>query len=228
MIENTLKNWSFKKYKMYKQCPLAIKFKYIDRIPEPPLDPKGDAARLRGIKMHEEMEACIKQTGPIPLYAQPFESVITGLIEHGATAEEDMFLNKRWEIHPNYQDHWLQVKQDVLVVQDEFVLVGDWKSGKRYGNEYWHFKQMELYAVAAWRTYPGRPEYTCELYYLDKDDVWSVNFTPAQLEKALGAFDYEADLMFSDTIFRPKPNKDTCRFCPYNSKGTGSCPVSAV
>lgn len=220
-------SWSFKKYKMYKQCPMWVKLKYIERLPEPPPDPKGDAARLRGIKIHEDMEAVIKGTGPIPHYAQSFEPIICQLVERGATAEEDMFLNDKWELHPEWNGHWLQVKQDVLVVDDEFVLTGDWKSGKRYGNEYWHFKQMQLYSIAAWRAYPGRPVYTNELYYLDKDDCWTIDFTPKQLEAALGDFDRDVETMFNDKIFRPKPNIDTCRFCPYNNKGTGACPVAA-
>lgn len=228
MIQNTLKNWSFKKYKMYQMCPLSVKFEYIDRAPKPPPNEKDDAARLRGIRMHNEMEACIKGEGPIPSYANKFENVITALIENGARAEQDMFFNDRWEYQEEREGHWLQVKQDVLVVTDEYVLNGDWKSGRRFGNEYWHFKQMQLYSVATWRAFPGRPEYVAELYYLDKDDLWCVQFTPQQLEKAFAEFDREIDKMFNDTVFRPKPNVDTCRFCPYNKKGTGLCPVAAV
>lgn len=228
MIQNTLRNWSFKKYKMWKLCPLSVKFKYIDREPEPEADEKADAARLRGIRIHEEMEACLKQTGPLPSYASEFENIVEGLLAQGARAEEDMFFNNRWEVHPSYEGHWLQVKQDVLVVNDEYVLTGDWKSGRRFGNEFWHFKQMQLYSVAAWRALPGRAEYVAELYYLDKDDIWTVEFKPEQLEKAFGDFDREVDQMFNDTVFRPRPNVDTCRFCPYNKKGTGICPVSAV
>lgn len=229
MIQNTLKNWSFKKYKMWLQCPLAVKLKYIERAPEPEPNAKDDAARLRGIQMHNEMEACIKGEGPIPGYAKEFEGVIAGLIDQGARAEEDMFFNERWELHPGWDGHWLQVKQDILVVNDEYILNGDWKSGRRFGNEFWHFKQMQLYSVATWRAFPGRPEYTAELYYLDKDDIWTVQFTPQQLEKAFADFDRDVDKMFNDTVFRPKPSEDTCRFCPFNrKKGTGVCPVSAV
>ncbi len=220
-------SWSFKKYKMYQQCPMAVKLKYIEKAPEPEPDEKADAARLRGIQMHDEMEQCIKGLGPIPHYAQAFEPIITSLVEQGARAEEDMYLDDRWQGIPSRDGHWLQIKQDVLVNTDEFILTGDWKSGKRFGNEYWHFKQMQLYSVAAWRVYPGLPEYVAELYYLDKNDVWSVSFNEEQLEKALGDFDREVDKMFSDKLFRPRPNLDTCRFCPFNNKGSGACPVAA-
>lgn len=220
-------SWSFKKYKMYQQCPMAVKLKYIEKAPEPEPTEKDDAARLRGIQMHNEMEACIKGEGPIPHYARDFDEVISALVERGAKAEEDMFLNSQWQRHPSWEGHWLQVKQDVLLVNEDMVLTGDWKSGKRYGNEYWHFKQMQLYSVAAWRLFPGYPEYVAELYYLDKKDIWTVSFNEQQLEKALHDFDVEVDKMFNDKMFRPRPNIDTCRFCPFNNKGSGACPVAA-
>lgn len=223
---NTLQNLSFKKYKMWKLCPFQLKLKYLDKEPELPVSEKGEIARQRGIKMHEEMEACIRGEGPLPPYAEKFKDIVEALIANGAQAEVDMFFDEHWRRQETWDGHWLQVKQDVLAETDEFVLTGDWKSGKRFGNEYWHFKQMELYSVAAWRAMPGYSEYVAELYYLDKDDVWTVTFTPQQLEKAFGVFDAEFDKMLNEKLFRPRPNIDTCRFCPYNKKGTGVCPVA--
>ena len=219
--------WSYKKYSMYQQCPFRVKLKYLERLPEPPPDAKGDAARLRGIEMHEEMELAVKG-GDIPPYAVQFTEIIENMRENGAKAEEDMFLNNQWQPHNGWPGHWLQVKQDVVVHTDDYLLTGDWKSGKRFGNEHSHYKQMQLYAVAAWRTYPDFAQYTCELYYLDKNDVWTIDFQVPQLEKALRDFDEAVDRMFNDKIFRPRPSKDNCRFCPYGPQGTGACPVGVA
>lgn len=222
-------HWSFKKWKMYKQCPMAVKLKYVERCPEPPPDPKSEEARQRGIRVHDQMRAAVLQETEVPAFAKDFSDIIAALVERGAQAEVPMYLNNRWLQHPTYEGHWLQLTQDVLVVaeQDGFVLTGDWKTGRRYGNEYFHFKQMELYSVAAWRVYPGMPEYINELYYLDKKDVWTITFTEAQLEKALANWDAEVDVMFNDKTFRPRPSVDNCRFCPFSSRGSGACPVAA-
>lgn len=227
MIQNTLQNWSYKKWKMYRHCPYSVRLKYIEQVAEPDPDPKYDAKRQRGIRVHDELAAAISSGGNIPSEAKEFEEIVEMLREKRAIVEQDHFFDNRWRPWPNgYRGHWLQVKQDAVVVEDEYVLTGDWKTGKKFGNEVDHFNQMKLYSVAAWIMYPGRPEYACELWYLDQDDVWSVSFTPQQLEKALGEFDKEVSAMFADKVFRPRPNKETCKYCPYGpQRGNSACPV---
>jgi hypothetical protein len=224
-IENTIQNWSYKKVSMYRKCPMQVRLKYIDREPEPEPNPKYEEKRLRGIKAHDDLEACINLGAPIPAVAKEFETVITGYIELGAKAEAEEFFDDGWKPWPDYKGHWLQVKKDVNIVTDEFVLTADWKTGRRYGNEVSHYEQMKLYAVTDHILHPGRPEYIVELQYLDQRDTWTVVFTPDKLEKALVDFDRDVDIMMNDTWFRPRPNRETCKYCPYSPRGTGSCPV---
>ena len=227
MIKNTLSSWSYKKLSMWEKCPYSVKLMYIDRIPQPPPDPKYDKARERGIKFHEEIALSISEGGPLPPAAESFSEIVEMMRLNNAVVEQDHFLDNKWEAWPNgWKGHWLQVKQDVVIPKEDYVLTGDWKTGKKHGNEMSHFRQMQLYSVAAWRLYPGRPEYVSELYYIDQDDIWTITFKPEDLERALGDFDRKANAMFADNIFRPRPNKDTCRFCPYGpQRGNGHCPV---
>lgn len=227
MIKNTLSSWSYKKLSMWEKCPYSVKLMYIDRIPQPPPDPKYDKARERGIKFHEEIATSITDGTPVPAAAKDFEEIVQQLRENNAIVEQDHFLDNQWNRWDHgWKGHWLQVKQDVVVVKPEFVLTGDWKTGKKHGNEMSHFRQMQLYSLAAWRLYPGRPEYVSELYYIDQDDIWTITFKEADLERALTDWDRKANAMFADTVFRPRPNIDTCRFCPYGpQRGNGHCPV---
>ena len=48
-------SWSFSRYAEYKKCPLAAKFKFIDKIQEPPND-----AMARGAAIHKLAEDYIK------------------------------------------------------------------------------------------------------------------------------------------------------------------------
>lgn len=226
MITNTLTNWSYKKWKMYQHCPFSVKLKYIDRIPEPPIQPKYDEKRQRGIRVHDELADAVSTGAAIPKEAIEFSEIVESLRERSAVVEQDHFFDRTWKPHPTYNGHWLQVKQDAVVIDEEYILTGDWKTGRKFGNEVDHFQQMKLYSVAAWIMYPGRQEYISELWYLDQSDIWSVTFKPQQLEQALGEFDRGVEVMFNDTMFRPRPSKETCKFCPYGpQRGNGACPV---
>lgn len=238
MPENTLQNWSYKKLKMYRSCPFSLYLKYIKRVPEPPSDPKYDAKRLRGITAHDQLEACINVGAEVPREFAHMEPIIDDYRALGATAEKDEYFDRQWlpmdrplDIPEDkfWAGYWLVVKKDVRIRTDDFVLIADWKTGKKHGNEIDHFEQMKLYAVTEWRIDPGFPEYVVELQYLDQKDTWSHSFRPHELERHWATFDKDVAVMFADTTFRPKPNILTCRHCPYNHKnGTGACPVAAV
>lgn len=237
MIENTLTKWSAKQLKMYKACPFSVYLHYIKRVPVPPPDPKFDEKRQRGIRLHEELANTINNGEVIPQEAEPFSEIITAYIELGAVAEGDEFFDNQWKKLPastTWRDpYWLVVKKDVrVVVPNEFVIVGDWKTGKKHGNELDHFEQMTLYAVSEYVQDPGFPEYVVELQYLDQKETWSHTFKPHELEKHWARFDKDVAIMFNDTLFRPKPNIYNCRYCPFNKKNNAGkdlpCPVAAV
>lgn len=234
MIENTLTTVSYKKIKMYRSCPYSVYLKYIKYSPEPPPDPKYDAKRERGIRVHDELAECINRGAPVPPEAEDFAEIIQGYIDLGAIAEGDEYFDRQWNKLPStttYRDpHWLVIKKDVrVVVPGEYSLVADWKTGKKHGNELDHFEQMKLYAISEFVVDSGLPEYAVELQYLDQKDTWTHSFKPHELEKHLSNFEKDVDIMFADKTFRPKPNIHTCRYCPYNkSRGTGVCPVAAV
>ena len=229
-LENTLTNWSYKKLKMYRACPYSVYLKYVLRLPAPPPNPKFEEKRQRGIIFHDTMELVINEGAPLPKLAEPFEEIVCNYIEIGATAEQDEFFDNRWRPHQGWEGHWLIVKKDVrAVVPGEYVLVADWKTGKKHGNELDHFEQMKLYAVSEYVKDPGYPEYAVELQYVDQLDTWAHSFKPRELEKAWADFDKDVAVMMNDTTFRPKPSVYTCRYCDYNKKnGTGECPVAAV
>lgn len=229
MIVNTLETTSYKMLKMYRACPLSVKFRYIDKIPVPPPDPKYDAKRLRGIRVHDEAAECINQglMELMPRELDAFEEVVADLIKAGADAEKREFFDRNWKVwDKGWNGSWLNVTKDVRVICDDYVLTGDWKTGKKFGNEVDHFEQMRLYALTSWLVNPGRPEYTAELYYVDQKDLWSHTFKEKDLEQAFKDFDADFEMMFKDTTFRPKPSKMNCQYCEFGpKKGNGHCPV---
>lgn len=223
---NPLRNWSFKKWWMYKSCPMQVRLKYIEKIPEPDPDPKFDKKRQRGITMHERLAESVNLGAPVPEELKNTQPIVDAYRDMGAVAELEEFYNKQWEPVEGWNDAWVQIIKDVRVRIPDFALVGDWKTGRKSGNELKYFEQMKLYAVSEWIVNPGLPEYITELQFVDEDETWEHSFKPHQLEKYLGDFERDIDVMMNDKIFRPKPSKYNCQYCPYGpNRGNGRCPV---
>lgn len=233
---NGIDNWSFKKLKMYRQCPMQVRFQYIDRLPLPEKPAKFEEKRLRGVKAHDDLADCINVAAPVPQEFIDFEPIIEAYRALGAKAEDDEYFDASWKpMTPKFTSngfpygHWLVVKKDVRILTPTYSLTVDWKTGKKAGNEMDHFEQMKLYAVTEWLLHPGLPEYAVELQYLDQKDTWAHSFTPADLERHWAKFDQQVDIMMNDKVFRPKPSIPVCLYCPFNKKtGSGACPVAAL
>lgn len=239
MLNNTLTNWSFKKLKMWRACPYSVYLKYIVRAPEPEPNPKYEEKRLRGINAHDFLEEIVNNghsAKPDVLNKPDVVEFAKQLHALGAQAERDEYFDRKWQpMTPKLSangyplDHWLVVKKDYRLKTEDYVLVGDWKTGKKYGNELDHMEQMKLYALSEFVKDPGYPEYCVELQYLDQDETWSHAFKPAELERYWRDFDIDVEKMMTDKIFRPKPNIYNCRYCPFNKKnGSAACPVAAL
>jgi hypothetical protein len=216
--------WSWSKLSLYRKCPLAARFKYLDRIPEPPR-PTDDKGAERGLRIHKGMELYLLEGAPLPIEAAKFEEQAGALRDMAPAVEKKMFFDSCWK-PCDEEDHWLIVIQDASVNQPgEFALSVDFKTGKRFGNEAAHMGQKTIYSIANWLTDPACDSYTSEMWYIDQADIWSTTFTAEQLAHWRAKFDDEVDRMLNDRIFRPRANTHSCRFCPYSPRGNGHCPV---
>lgn len=216
--------WSWSKLNLYRNCPLAVKFKYIDLIPEPERS-KEDKGAERGTRVHEAMEHYFVDNAPLPPEASKFETQAEALRDLAPVCEVPVYFNSNWQLCDE-ENHWLIVIKDANVnILGEFSLVIDFKTGKRFGNEATHMGQKTLYAISNWIVNPDCDEYVAEMWYLDHADIWSTTFAPEYLAQRRAAFDREIDIMLNDQIFRPRANIYSCRFCPYSPRGNGHCPV---
>lgn len=227
---NGLFHWSFSSLSLYHSCPYAVKLKYIEHLPEPPPDPKREAANERGTRLHAVAEDIVLRGAPVPKEFDDFKDNFaqlralyldpTALVE----VEKRTYFDSNWRLSDK-DDYWLVVVRDAFVVSPEFALTIDYKTGKRFGNEVKHFGQTSLYAVAAWIEYPMFDEYPAELWYMDQNHIQEHTYSIRSLERARAQFDKGVELMFSDKYFRPHPSVPTCKYCPYSPRGTGACAV---
>lgn len=226
-------NWSFSKLMMYEACPMRVKLKYIERLPEPPLPPENPLER--GSRIHNRIEDYI--VGKTSVYQEPeakkievFVPVIGHLRTlHGtgqATAEQDIFFDENWNL-TNRKNVWLWLKKDYNVKDNANlrVITGDWKSGKSGYKTMEHIQQTQLYVACDALQFEWAETFDAELGYVDEGWIRRATYQREEALKFIGRFDARADRLYNDKFFRPNANKITCRYCPFSPRGTGACPV---
>lgn len=215
----------------YEACPLRVKFKKVDKIPEPerPLPPgKTEHANDRGTRIHTESEAFVKGTGQMPIEARRFKDELERLQklfkEGKVSMEGEWGYDSDWR-QVDWSKAWLRVKLDALVfLTPRHALVVDHKSGASFGNQIKHGEQTQLYALAACLKYPSVDFVTTELWYFDQDELVRNEFSREQALRFVKPFDKRLKAMTSATTFPPRPNLVSCKYCPYHPvRGTGHC-----
>jgi len=74
---------------------------------------------------------------------------------------------------------------------------------------------------------PRLQNLTVELWYLDKDELTTVNYTRARALALIKPFDKRAariDKAHKTGVFEPNPNVFTCQWCPYGPNKGKQCP----
>lgn len=225
----TITTASYTRLVDFESCPLKAKLKYADKIP----DPNPSTAADRGTAIHLEAENFVKGTHPLTANLKHFSEDITSLkqryTEGKVSLEGEWGFNKEWEV-TDWRKAWFRIKADaVAAVTPTHVAVIDYKTGKKFGNEIKHGEQLQLYSLAAFLRNPYITEVTAELWYLDLDDLTSINISRQQaLTKYLKNFDKRARMMTECKRFEPRPNTISCKWCPYKPTGTGHCKVGVV
>lgn len=229
-------NWSFSKLMMYEKCPMALKLKYVDRLPENPRDPVTDPLE-RGNRIHTAFEKYVKgESSRLVCEARATDKFLP-LLDHArdlysagrATAEQDWLFNSEWE-DTDRAGVWLWSKLDLNVTDEEngIVIPVDYKSGKSTYKAYDHMQQIMLYQSIAALKYPWADTLIAELWYVDEGGIRSLAVSREKALSYIGLFQERADKMYTDKWFRPRPSKMNCYWCPYGPKnGTGACPVGA-
>jgi hypothetical protein len=236
-VSMKLKSWSHTRLGVFEGCKYRAELAYIQKIPEPerPLPAgKTEHANDRGTRLHEAAEMFVKGGVELLPELKKFEAEYTRarelFAEGRASMEGDWGFTKDWEpVAWMSEDVWCRIKCDLVChVSDTEIVVIDYKSGKRYGNELKHAEQMQLYVIGTLFRYPKTKRVTTELWYLDQDELASMTYTREQGLRFVKNFERRANLLTACEEFTPNPSAWTCKWCPYKPKekgGTGHCSV---
>ena len=216
--------WSYSTVQQHNTCPLVIRFRKIDRLPEP----KSEHL-VRGLSVHDAVAQCLIAppgslcvwNGPEPI-SPKWVALFQYLRDAKARPEVKAAFDREWNVVDDYfaPNVWLRTVLDAIETRGDEIDVWEWKTGKRYED---HAKQARLYALAALLLHPGKTV-NVRIRYLDRypEGHDTLNFTPAMvpsLKKEFEDFSYD---YLHDEIYPAKPNR-FCRNCWFRNSNGGPC-----
>jgi len=110
-------------------------------------------ASIYGNRIHEQLELRLKGEADLPDESLKYEALAIAFasLEGELVAEQEMTLNKNLEPTGWWsKDAWLRSKLDVIVINGDYAVVADWKTGKHRPD----FTQLEMFALQTFVHYP--------------------------------------------------------------------------
>jgi hypothetical protein len=204
-------NHSYSALKQFEQCPLRY---YRQRILKDIKDSMGEAG-IHGIKVHEALEARVKDGTPLPKHLSKMEPTCAFLSGQAdmVQVEREMTLNDKLEPTGWFdRDAWLRGKLDVLLIKGKHALVLDWKTGKRRPDMF----QLELFAGLVFRHYPEVEQVTTTLIWTKTHEVDTEVFPRSEYNnifaKVLGKINRIHDAYENEKW--PAHPSGLCNYCP--------------
>ena len=220
-----VKAWSVSSIQHFEDCQYRVYLSKVKKCPEP----KADAME-RGSMIHECLEKFVMGEadedilGPVKFFKDEAKRFRDGYNEGNVIVEDDWAYNTNWE--PTgwvADDTWCRMKLDIMVMEDESSAeINDWKTGKKYPMKA-GFQGM-VYAVGAFKRFPKLEFIKTRFLYVDKGDKFEKAYTRERCKSLTERINLRALALTTAQIFKPKPAKWNCRFCPHRE--TGNCPYA--
>ena len=229
-MQPPIQSWSFSALRDFEACPYRAYLAKVERAPQPDYSDDPKHPLVRGDRIHQEAEAFIRGEGPLTRDLKKFEAHFRELQER--FAEGFIEVEQKWGFNAHWQpvewtdrDVWARIIADVVHhLGDNMARIEDHKTGKSMGKEVAHIQQTQLYALAAMIRYPELEVVEAQLNYLDEGKTRCKRYTRDALAQLLERWTTRGQKMTSAMVFKPKPNKGKCRFCPFGTEnGTGYC-----
>ena len=241
MNKSNIKAGSFSRLSVFQECPRRAELAYIQKIPEadrgpgPLTAPDGSKEwhNDRGSRIHDLAEKYVQgEDMPFPNELRKFKKEIDHLrsiYKTGKVITEEMwcYTNEWMPCAANDWDNiYFRMVTDITVFNSKSnATVIDYKTGRKFGNEVKHGQQAQLYQLGAFLRYPDLEEITTEIWYIDQDEIATMEFTRNQGMRFFKHWSNRMKAMVNETEFKPTPNMNSCRWCPYKPSKSGDCSV---
>jgi hypothetical protein len=238
---NTIKAGSFSRLSIHQECARRAYLAYIEKIKEPdrgigPLtapDGSKEWHNDRGSRIHQLAQDYVEGLiDRFPNELRKFKKEIEELrkrYKSGKVFTEEMWcFTSDWM--PCESNDWnniyFRMITDITIFHTKkSATVIDYKTGRKFGNEIKHGQQAQLYQLGAFLRYPDLEEVTTEIWYIDQDEIATMEFNRNQGMRFFKHWDNRMKTMTQDVEFKPNPNMNSCRWCPYKPSRSGDCSV---
>ena len=221
-----IKAWSYSTLEKFEKCPYSVYLSGVKKVPQ-----ESSAASERGSQIHQLAEDYVNgnlESLPKELnrFAGAFDELRSRYEADQIELEEDWAFDADWSPTGwRAQDCWNRMKLDVLVHESKTACkIIDHKTGKKWGNEFKHSQQGQLYAIGTFLKYPDMQFAEVSFWYLDKGETLDKTYTRDEAMVFLPKWQQRATKLTTCTEFIPRPSRSTCRFCPYGKQnGNAVC-----
>lgn len=210
-------SWSYSRYATYEECPAKAKYKFIDKLPEPPAP-----AMERGNVIHKLAEEYTKgNIKKLPKELKLFEENFKELKASKPLVEETWAFTKEWKqtLWNDWKNCVVRIKVDAACKDGDTLYIIDHKTGKMRDG---YSTQLSLYALGGALVFPEVKHINTQLWFLDSGDQLEEAYSAAAAPKLLKDWEKRTKPMLNDTRFAPKPSH-SCRWCPYSKSKGGPC-----
>ena len=229
-----LNSSSFSRAEAFEKCPYFFKLRHIDKIPDPRPEDIGESPLDRGSRLHDLAERYVdgrlrKFPEELVLWKERLDK-IKKLHQRGIVVlEERLAFDELW--NPVAYDDWAnalyRMVADVRILpNDEQIIIIDYKSGRKDGNEVKHHSQAMEYATGYALLYPTLQEFTTQLYYFDQPQNTSnptiKTFTRERVLRNFARMQKRHNKVIHAEFYPAHPSQNACRFCPYKAGLVGS------
>ena len=233
--EPPIKAWSYSRLEVFERCPYRAELQFVQKVEESS-DPKREEALNRGKKVHDDAERFVRgEIDTLPKELTKLGDMFWDYQHRFAENPEHFILEEQWAFTADWQptdwygdDAWLRVKLDLgewLDPDKSALVIRDYKTGKKEGNEVKHGQQGQLYVVSCFMKYPSLQAAKVVFDYLDHGKhSLPKQYSREQAMAFLPQFERRGKAMTEAMVFPPKPNRINCAWCPYGpSRGNGQC-----
>lgn len=212
---------SYSRLSTFEQCPLKAKYKYIDKLPEPPFK-----AAERGIKIHLDAENYVLgKLKKITKELRPFKKLLD-------TTKKAKFksVEGKWSFDINWNVvNWfskithMRVILDALSITKTEIIVDDYKTGRIYDS---HADQMDIYAGSTNEKFPVKEfpqkKIVTRTIYIDQNEVVEYEYSrEAALHQRL-ELDSRIERVRKMKRFFARPGY-YCSYCSFSRSKGGPC-----
>ncbi len=211
-----IKAWSASRVFSYEDCPQRLKYRTIDRLPEP-----TGAPLVRGKRIHGEGEAYLKAKPAIkvPDSFGYVEKELRALRRAKAVAEEQWGFDREWN-EINWFDATIRMVLDARASRGSVMRVVDYKTGRPRATK--DEDQLGLYAVGTFAKFPKVCTVAAELWYLDLGEIVELRFNRKEAAVECEAWEKRAQRMLDDKKLDPTPGY-ACKWCYFGKSKGGPC-----